>query len=83
MFRCLNSFRGWIALGIAMALIGFLAIWHSAHAVTAFLYLVLLTYPLVDTFLLGGFGRSKLVPVPARSRPRGLPTQSSFPGDKP
>jgi hypothetical protein len=56
MFKCFTSYRGWIALGLAILVGGYLAIRHGAHTAVALTFLVILACPLMHIFMHGGHG---------------------------
>ncbi len=56
MFSCFKSYRGWIALGVAVLLGGYLVVWHGAHLAAALPFLVLAACPFVHIFMHRGHG---------------------------
>ena len=50
-----RSYRGWLVLALAIAVGGYLAIWHGAHLAAALPFLVILAAcPLMHMFMHGG-----------------------------
>jgi hypothetical protein len=56
MFSCFRSYRGWVVLGLAALLGGYLVIWHGAHLAAVLPFLVLATCPLMHVFMHRGHG---------------------------
>ncbi|HLA02181.1 MAG TPA: DUF2933 domain-containing protein [Aestuariivirga sp.] len=56
MFSCFTSYRGWVVLGLAILLGGYLVIWHGAHLAAALPFLVLAACPLMHIFMHKGHG---------------------------
>ena len=56
MFSCFKSYRGWVVLGLAALLGGYLVIWHGAHLAAVLPFLVLAGCPLMHIFMHGGHG---------------------------
>ena len=56
MFKCFTSYRGWVALALAIVIGGYLAIWHGTHVAVALPFLVILACPLMHMFMHGGHG---------------------------
>ena len=56
MFSCFKSYRGWVILGAAAALGGYLAIWHSTHVAAVLPFLVIAACPLMHIFMHRGHG---------------------------
>ena len=81
MFKCFTSYRGWLVLGLAILVGGYLAIWHGSHVAAALPFLVILACPLMHIFMHRGHshghdnGSSKDAPVattsPRRTSDRG------------
>ena len=57
MFTCFTSYRGWVVLGLAILIGGYLAIWHGSHVALALPFLVLLACPLMHIFMHRGHSR--------------------------
>ena len=51
MFNCFRSYRGWLVLGLAALLGGYLVIWHGAHLAAVLPFLVLAACPLMHVFM--------------------------------
>ncbi len=51
MFSCFRSYRGWVVLGLAALLGGYLVIWHGAHLAAVLPFLVLAACPLMHVFM--------------------------------
>ncbi len=56
MFSCFSSYRGWMVLGLAALMGGYLVIWHGAHLVAALPFLVLAACPLMHVIMHRGHG---------------------------
>jgi hypothetical protein len=56
MFRCFTTTRGIFLLAAAIAIGGYLVIWHGAHVAAALPILVLLACPFMHFFMHGGHG---------------------------
>ena len=56
MFRCFTTSRGILVLAAAVAIGGYLLIWHGAHVAVALPILVLLACPFMHFFMHGGHG---------------------------
>ena len=56
MFRCFTTSRGILVLAAAVAIGGYLLIWHGAHVAVALPILVLLACPFMHLFMHGGHG---------------------------
>ena len=56
MFRCFTTTRGIFLLAAAIAIAGYLVIWHGAHVAAALPILVLLACPFMHFFMHSGHG---------------------------
>jgi hypothetical protein len=56
MFSCFRSYRGWVVLGLAALLGGYLVIWHGAHLAAVLPFLALAACPLMHVFMHRGHG---------------------------
>ncbi len=63
MFKCFSSYRGWLVLGLAIAIGGYLAIGHGAQVAAAPAFLVILAL-LVDAHVHARRARSSPWPKP-------------------
>ena len=80
MFSCFRSYRGWVVLGLAALLGGYLVIWHGAHLAAALPFLVLAACPLMHFFMHKGhghhYGRDTSQDVPPPTSPSSRSTSS-------
>ena len=51
MFTCFHTYKGWIAVGAAALVGGYLVIWHGVHVAAALPFLVILACPLMHIFM--------------------------------
>ena len=56
MFRCFTTSRGTLVLAAAVAIGGYLLIWHGAHGAVALPILVILACPFMHFFMHGRNG---------------------------
>ena len=73
MFKCFTTSRGILVLAAAVAIGGYLLIWHGAHVAVALPILVLLACPFMHFFMHGGHGHQHGHGGHADSSPAQLP----------
>lgn len=57
MFKCFSSYRGWLILGLAALVGGYLAIWHGTHVAALLPFFIVLACPLMHLFGHSGHGQ--------------------------
>lgn len=81
MFSCFRSYQGWVVLGLAALMGGYLAIWHSAHLAAILPFLVIAACPLMHIFMHRGdghhHGQSTSEDVPPTSPPSSRSTSTN------
>lgn len=56
MFKCFSTWKGWVFLGIAVLVAGYLVIEHQQHLAVVLPFLLLLGCPLMHLFMHGKHG---------------------------